>query len=269
MSNTRSMVAVLVLVAVSIIGAWTWFHWSADDNDPGRAKLREAVIETGAAFRHSPCDVALERKYLDAAAAYARAFAVLGGCPDFPACRPGSEATMRTAKKIFASRADARVRDAMRDVHEMGIRLTDYPGGLGLAVDYLSEGGARREGQFVCTRLPNARDRFRDAALQALRLPGPGLCTATERRKILTATNLYYTQRDNALHGVTARNRAEQVEVVQAWSTPADLQIDGLVREFYTAGYLRPGDLATSPTVEGVLAGIKPGHNACAAAGRN
>jgi hypothetical protein len=264
MSNTRSVVAVLVLIAMSVIGVWTWVHWSADDNDPGRAKLRESVIETAAAFRQSPCDVALERRYLDAAAAYARAFAVLGGCPDFPTCRPGSEATMRTAKRVFASSADARVRDAMRAVHDMGIRLTDYPGGLGLAVDYLSEGGARREGQFVCTRVANAHDRFRDAALQALHVAGPGLCAATERRKILTAINLYYTQRDNALHGSTARTRAEQ-----AWSTPGDLQIDGLVREFYTAGHLRPGDLATSPTVEGVLAGIKPGHSACAAAGRS
>jgi len=42
-----------------------------------------------------------------------------------------------------------------------------------------------------------------------------------------------------------------------------------LVREFYAEGYLRPGDLQTSPTVEHVLAGIRPRHYVCAESGRS
>jgi hypothetical protein len=110
-------------------------------------------------------------------------------------------------------------------------------------------------------------DHFRDAALQALRRQGPELCGAVERGNFLATLNQYYTHRDKALHGLAGLSRAEQVEVERAWSTPGDLQIDGLVREFYIEGYMRPGDLQTSPTLEQVLAGAKPRHQVCANAG--
>ena len=80
---------------------WLESKTAQGDGDPERTKLREAVVETATAFRLSPCNDALKKKYIEAAAAYARAFAVLGGCPNFPICRPNNDAEMENAKKVF------------------------------------------------------------------------------------------------------------------------------------------------------------------------
>lgn len=114
-----------------------------------------------------------------------------------------------------------------------------------------------------------SRERIRDLALQALRQPGPALCGGNERDRLLMAMKLYYGQRDSDRHGAPYRSQAENVESEGAWSTPADQQIDGLVREFYTEGYLQPGDLHPSKTADQVLSGLKPRHHICADLGKS
>ena len=278
---------------------WLDSKTAQGDSDPERTKLREAVIETATAFRLSPCNDALKKKYIEAALAYARAFVVLGGCPNFPIC-PDNDAVMEHAKKVFRSPADARVREAMSAVHEMGIGLKDYPGRLGLAIDHLSGSSARGNEGFSCTAvqavaprrtedhrpsdqpLPpprreeagykrhdidrETRERVRKNALADLRRPGPALCTDPGRRQFVAGLNQYYRERDTSQHGFAVRNREQQIAIEREWSSAIDQQIDSLVRDFYAQGYLRPKDLYKSPTVDKVLSGLTWTNRACAGA---
>jgi hypothetical protein len=278
---------------------WRDSKTAQGDGDPERQRLREAVIEAATAFRLSPCNEELKKKYIEAALAYARAFVVLAGCPNFPIC-PDNDAAMESAKKVFRSPADARVRAAMSDVHEMGIRIKDYPGRLGLAIDFLSGSTGRGDEEFSCrdVKAPaprrseerqaaaaapaprrfdepatrkdidrETRERWRNNTLEALRRPGPSLCSGEGRRVFVAVVNNYYTQRWVSQHGYAVRTREEQAEVEQAWSTVLDQQIDGLVRDFYADGYLRPNDLSKSPLVDKVLAGVTYSNRACAGNG--
>jgi hypothetical protein len=278
---------------------WLESKTAQGDDDPERAKLRESVIEAATAFTLSPCNDALKKKYIEAAIAYARAFVVLGGCPNFPICRPDNDALMENAKKVFGSPAGARAREAMRGVHEMGIGIKDYPGRLGLAIDHLSGSSARGNEEFSCTAVKAAaptrtedhrpsdqplppprreqagfnrqdidretRERSRNAALELLRRPGPGLCADPGRRNFVAGLDQYYSMRDTSQHGYAKayRSHEEQVAIERAWSTALDQQIDGLVREFYAEGYLRPKDLRKTATVDQVLSGLKWTGRAC------
>jgi len=267
------------------------------DDDPERSRLRQAVVEAATAFRGSPCNDEFRKQYIEAVLAYARAFVVLGGCPNFPMCRD-NDAAMTQARKVFGSPADARVRDAMRSVHEMGFRLKDYPGPLAMAIDHLSGSSGRGDGQFSCAAveapaprraeehrasdepLPpprreragwdrkqinrELRERNRKNAMEALRSPGPKLCSGRDRQVFIAGLNQYYTQRDFELHGPVVRSREDQMELEQEWSSAIDEQIDGLVREFYSEGYIRPKDLHKSATVDKVLVGVTFANRACA-----
>ena len=277
---------------------WLESKTAQGDGDPERTKLREAVVETATAFRLSPCNDALKKKYIEAAVAYARAFAVLGGCPNYPVCRPDNDALMANANKVFHSPADARVRDAMRAVHEMGIGIKDYPGRIGGAVDHLSGSSARGNEEFSCTAVqapaPKAvedrrpsdqplappsrveagfnrqdidretRERRRKNALENLRRPGPALCTGRDREVFVAIINAYYLERNTSQHGFAVRSREQQIEIEREWTSAIDQQIDSLVRDFYSQGYLRPKDLSKSPTVDKVLSGLTWTNRACA-----
>jgi len=279
---------------------WLESKTAQGDGDPERAKLREAVIETATAFRLSPCNEELKRKYFEAVNAYARAFVVLGGCPNFPHCRD-NDAAMEKAKKVFHSPVDGRVREAMSSVHDMGIGIQDYPGPLKIAIDHLSGSSGRGNEGFSCRdveapkraepRRPSddplprpqrawegwnrkdidreSRERYRKNVLKDLRRPGPALCAGRDRELLIAGLNQYYTTREFEQHGPVKRSREEQIAIEHEWSSGTDQQIDALVRDFYTEGYIRPKDLHASQTVDKVLAGLKPTNRACASAGKS
>jgi hypothetical protein len=281
---------------------WLESKTAQGDGDPERTKLRDAVIEAATAFRLSPCNEALKKKYIEAVLAYARAFVLLRGCPNFPIC-PDNDAALEHAKKVFRSPADARVREAMREVHDMGIRLKDYPGRLGLAIDFLSGSSARGDGEFSCAAveapaprrteehrasdnpLPpprraepgwnrkdidrESRERYRKNVMEDLRSPGPKLCAGRDHELLVSRINQYYRTRDFELHGPVVRSRDDQKELEHEWSSGIDQQIDALVRDFYTQGYIRPNDLHKSQTVDQLLAGLKSTNRACASASKS
>jgi hypothetical protein len=124
-------------------------YTAQSDGDPERDKLRTAVIETATAFAGSSCNAAFKEQYLQAAAAYARAFATLAECPKYPACT-GDDALTERAERLFASPADGRVREAIRAVHAMGLSLKEYPGGIGWAVAHLAKSGNWTDAEFSC-----------------------------------------------------------------------------------------------------------------------
>jgi hypothetical protein len=107
------------------------------------------------------------------------------------------------------------------------------------------------------------RDRARKWALDQLRRPGPGLCNEPGRTPFINGVSGYYAARDSQQHNYAVRTPAEQAQVERAWSTALDQQIDGLVREFFVAGYLRRQDLRKSPIVDEVLSGAVSTGHAC------
>jgi hypothetical protein len=272
---------------------WLASKTAQGDDDLERNKLRAAVIAAATAFTLSPCNSALKQQYLDAAAAYARAFVTLGGCPDYPACDP-NDALMERANQVFKSPADGRVKQAIRAVHRMGITVKDYPGKIGYALAHLTGSGIPfGEEEFSCTS-PQARaakpiddkpvpppprgnvvtrdqkdidrhtrEHYRNATIELLRRPGPAWCRDPQRALFVTGMNQYYSMRYMAQHGNAVRTREEQLEVEQAWSTALDQQIDGLVREFFVAGYFSRQDLQKSPLIDQVLAGATSTGHAC------
>jgi hypothetical protein len=264
------------------------------DGDPERDKLRAAVIESAIAFTLSPCSEELKRQYLEAAAAYARAFVTLGGCPSYPSCAP-DDALMERANQIFRSPADARVKRAIDKVHKMGISTKDYPDKLGPAVRHLSGSGfSFDDAPFSCTS-PEARaakplddspagtpppvpvrqtrdqkdidsatrEHYRKQMIELLRRPGPAWCIDPERAHFLTGIRQYYNLRHNALHGAAIRTPEEKQELEKAWSTALDQQIDGLVREFFVAGYFRRKDMGWAPWFDEVFSGATSTGRAC------
>jgi hypothetical protein len=279
---------------------WLDSKTAQSDGDPERNRLREAVIEAATAFRLSPCNEALKKKYFEAVNAYARAFVVLAGCPNFPLCRD-NDAAMENAKKVFHSPADARVREAMSSVHDMGIGINDYPGPLKLAIDHLSGSTGRGNEGFSCrdveapkrveqrrpsdaplppAQRPSAgwdrkqidresRERYRKNVLKDLRRPGPALCAGRDRELLIAGLNQYYSTREFEQHGPVRRSREDKIEIEREWASGTDQQIDSLVRDFYTEGYIRPNDLHKSQTVDKVLAGLKPTNRACASASKS
>jgi hypothetical protein len=264
------------------------------DDDAERNKLRAAVIEAATAFTVSPCNDPLKQQYLAAAAAYARAFVTLGGCPNYPSCVP-DHALMERANQIFRSPADARAKRAIDAVHKMGISIKDYPNKIGPAVSHLAGSGSAFPGDepFSCssaqaraakplddsragTPAPGpvaqvqdrkeidrySRELYRNRTIEMLRRPGPAWCSEPGRRDFLGGLNQYYSVRYGALH-TGVRSREEQLEIEKAWSTAVDKQIDTLVREFFVVGYFRRQDLRKSPLVDEVLAGAVSGAHAC------
>jgi len=111
------------------------------------------------------------------------------------------------------------------------------------------------------------RDQMRQSALEALRRPGPALCGPAERGNFIATIGQYYATRDRVVRGLAASGGTARVDDDHAWTTPLDKQIDAQVREFFTEGYLQPGDLRSSETVDRVLAGARPRHRVCADAG--
>jgi hypothetical protein len=274
---------------------WLASKTAQGDDDPERNKLRAAVVAAATAFTLSPCNSALKQQYLEAAAAYARAFVTLGGCPDYPACTP-NDALMERANQVFKSPADGRVKQAIRAVHDMGITVKDYPGKFGQPVAHLSGSGVPfGEEGFSCTS-PRARaakpiddkpiaapppqrnaaitpdrkqidrdrrEHYRNRMIEDLRRPGPAWCRDPGRRLFISGLNQYYVMRFTAQHGNAVRTREEQLEVEQAWSTALDQQIDVLVRDFFVAGYFRRQDLQKSPLIDQVLSGATSTGHAC------
>jgi hypothetical protein len=131
---------------------WLESQTAQSDGDPERDRLRTAVIEAATAFTLSPCNDEFKDQYLQAAAAYARSFETLAGCPKYPTFSGDRDALMERADKIFKSPADGPVKGAIQAVHDMGISTKDYPGGIGPAVAALSGSGNWPFGEFSCTR---------------------------------------------------------------------------------------------------------------------
>ncbi len=147
------------------------------------------------------------------------------------------------------------------------------PTGPGEGISYYRYYRTLRPVQMTDPRLPQVRwsrvdldrmtrDQTRQSALAALRRPGPALCGPTERGNFLATLRQYYAARDLALRDVGSGGPG-QLDDDRAWTTPADKQIDGLVRDFYADGYLQPGDLWGSATVDRVLSGVSPRHRLC------
>jgi hypothetical protein len=276
---------------------WRDSRTAQGDGDPERARLREAVIAAATAFTGSPCNAEFKQQYFDAAAAYARAFMTLRGCPKYPSSCNGTDAQLEIANTAFRTPADGRVKEAVRAVHAMGIGGKDYPDRLGLVLVHLSDSNGGMGGEFSCTAvhaeaapkrsddrpatpLPPAhyvdntptrqdidrdtREHYRKAVIDALRAPSPALCTDPKHRNFVTGVNQYYRMRYMAQHNHADRSREEQAEVERAWSTALDKQIDSLVQEFFVDGYLRPNDLEKSPLTDQVLAGLTWVGRACA-----
>jgi hypothetical protein len=275
---------------------WLNSKTAQGDGDPERAKLRESVIAAATAFTGSPCNAEFKRQYFDAAAAYGRAFMTLRGCPKYPSSCNGSDAQLELANATFRTPADGRVKEAIRAVHAMGIGAKDYPDRLGLPIAHLSDSGGGSGGEFSCAAVHaeaapkrsddrpatpppprradisytrqdidrDTRERSRKAVLDDLRRPGPALCSDPKRTTFVAGVNQYYSLRYVQQHGYAVRSPQQQAEVEKAWSTAIDQQIDGLVREFFVEGYLRPNDLRKSPVVDQVLAGLTWKGRACA-----
>ena len=275
---------------------WLEAKTAQSDHDPDRDRLRDAVIETATAFTLSPCNAALKQKYVEAAAAYARAFITVAGCPKYPTCMP-DDALMEKAKQLFKSPADGRVKQAMRTVHDMGINARDYPDKIGPVVAHLAESGYPFDEEFSCTsqqasaaarslnqpvaapppptrNVDNTPDRreidrqsrehYRNRTLESLRRPGPQLCADPQRTLFVAGVNQYYAMRFSQQHGSGVRTPEEQAQIERAWSTALDQQIDSLVRDFVVEGYIRRQDLKKSPIVDQVLSGVTPNGHACA-----
>lgn len=273
---------------------WLASKTAQGDEDPERNKLRAAVIEAATAFTLSPCSDALKRQYLEAAAAYARAFVTLGGCPNYPSCLP-DDALMERANQIFRSPADARVKRAIEAIHRMGISTKDYPNKIGPAVAHLAGSGVSfGDEPFSCTsaqaraakplddspagtppprpvtqtRDQNEIDRathehYRNRMIESLRRPGPAWCSDPERRIFVNGIRQWYSLRHSALHGPAVRTPEEKREIEQAWSSALDQQIDTLVREFFVAGYFSRKDLGWAPWFDEVFSGATPSGHAC------
>jgi hypothetical protein len=264
------------------------------DGDAERDGLRNAVIDTANAFTLSPCNDVLQRQYFEAAAAYARAFMTLAGCPKYPICTP-DDAKRENAEQVFRSPADGRAKQAIRAVHNMGITQRDYPGGIGPVLAKLSDSGHASFNAFSCmsqeasaasradnNRAPppipertaseqrtrasldrDSREHYRDAVLKELRQPGPAWCSDPRRSHLVGSVNQYYTLRYGQQFGPGIRSPEYQAEVERAWSTALDEQIDNLVREFYVQGYLRRGDVHKSSLTDKILAGLAATGHAC------
>ncbi len=113
------------------------------------------------------------------------------------------------------------------------------------------------------------REHYRQSTLESLRRPGPALCSGRDREGFIGVLNAYYSARDFQQHGPAARSRERQIEIEREWSSAIDQQIDALVRDFFTEGYIRPNDLHRSQTVEKVLAGLTWTNRACAGADKS
>jgi hypothetical protein len=109
-----------------------------------------------------------------------------------------------------------------------------------------------------------ARDQTRQSALQALRRPGPALCGPAERGNLAVTIRQYYAERERALRDLAINRATERAHDDHAWTTAADKQIDGLLRDFYADGYLRRDDLGSSALVDQILARVTPTNRACA-----
>jgi hypothetical protein len=109
-----------------------------------------------------------------------------------------------------------------------------------------------------------AREQTRSSALQALRRPGPAMCGPAERGNLAATLRQYYAARERALRELAINRATDRADDDHAWTTAADKQIDGLVRDFYADGYLQPGDLGSSALVDQILARVAPTSRACA-----
>src|SRR5262249_53018403 len=114
-----------------------------------------------------------------------------------------------------------------------------------------------------------SRERYRKNVLKDLRRPGPALCAGRDRELLIAGLNQYYSTREFEQRGPVKRSREEQIAIEHEWSSGTDQQIDALVRDFSTEGYIRPKALHASQTVDRVLAGLKPTNRACASAGKS
>src|SRR5262245_22393448 len=118
--------------------------------DAERDKLRQAVIDTAAAFRLSPCNEALKKAYFEAVAAYVRAFLSTGGCPAYPSCGSEDE-RLKLAVRAFDTPRDARVRQEIAAINDLGIAHTEYPGNTGAAlIGWLDTGFPDPEVRWHC-----------------------------------------------------------------------------------------------------------------------
>ena len=265
-----------------------------------RGKLRDDLIAAATPFSQSGCDDDLKQRYIAAAAAYARGFLALTGCTRYPSCAMDDPRVVQALKE-FDTPADRRVKQAIREVHAVAVGIQDYPDNLGPLIVRLSQSGFIRQGRYSCTvsrtgffertegpsthyvddhpqsqpvghSVPPTlsendriiRDASRTAALQALRSPSPALCDSPAHTQLAGMVSAYYASRAATMRVNAIQSPEAQAAAEREWSTPIDRQIDGLVREFYTEGYLRPSDLTRSPVVDKVLAGITWSGRACA-----
>ena len=96
-----------------------------------------------------------------------------------------------------------------------------------------------------------------------MRRPGPAWCSDPERPIFLNGIRQYYGLRDSALHGPAVRTPEEKREIERAWSSALDQQIDGLVREFFVAGYFSRKDLGWGRHFDELLSGAAPSGHVC------
>jgi hypothetical protein len=123
------------------------------------------------------------------------------------------------------------------------------------------ETGDTRDRDFLRSIDANMRERRRRDALDQLRRPGPALCDGDGRNGFIASMNAYYSERHSQVHGYAIRTPAQQAEVEKAWSTAADQQIDGQLRDFFIRGYFRRTDLRRGQVIDEVLSGaVQTGH---------
>jgi hypothetical protein len=101
---------------------------SASDNDAVRDRLRQSVLDGAKSFGDDPCNEAMKRLYVEAAAQYARAWLSIVPCLKTSTCGSWDGARLDRAREAFGSPLDHRVREAMQKAHGTGALVRgDFP----------------------------------------------------------------------------------------------------------------------------------------------
>jgi hypothetical protein len=101
---------------------------SISDNDATRDRLRHAVLDYAKALNDDPCNDRLKAHYIEAVTNYARAWLSIAPCFGSLTCRQADSKRLDLAQHAFGTPLDARLHEAMQQVHAKGIfKHGDFP----------------------------------------------------------------------------------------------------------------------------------------------
>jgi hypothetical protein len=101
---------------------------SVSDDDPTRDRLRHEVLDYAKALNDDPCNDRVKTHYIEAVANYAHAWLSIAPCFGSLTCRQADSKRLDLAQHAFGTPLDARLREAMQQVHAKGIfKHGDFP----------------------------------------------------------------------------------------------------------------------------------------------